>query len=267
MSTVGDLCAQILLESGVVGQGQTPTATDANNCLKRINQQIAQWNRERWLVYHLIDVTCVSTGNVSYTVGPGGDFDAVRPDRLEFGCFFRLVNSNSVLLDQFGQPLLDQYGNEMLDSSFDQLQSSTVDYPLDIIQSHEDYNRITLKAMGTWPSQVFYDSDYPTGRALIWPVPPADMYVLHLLMKQQLTQFTGLSQVINLPPEYEAAINYNGQVRTRVAYRMQPDPMMIGLARGALSVIRGANIQMPTLRMPAIVINNARRYNVYSDDN
>lgn len=266
MTTAGDLVSQILLESGVVGQGQTPTGADANNCLRRINQLLAQWNRERWLVYHLADVACVSSGQISYTVGPGGAFNTPRADRLEFGCYFRLFDQSHILLDGNGNPLLDQNGEPLLDDSTPTTPSpNVVDYALSILQSREDYDRIVLKGMGTWPSQVFYDSDWPLGRAYIWPIPPAGMFELHLLVKAQLAQLTSLAQVVNLPPEYEAAINYNGQVRTRTAYRMKPDPEINGLAKFALNAIRGANVQIPTLRMPAILTNGARRYNVYSD--
>lgn len=237
-STVGDLCSQILLESGIIGQGQSASAEDTNNCLRRLNQLISQWNRKRWLIFNLITVSFTSTGAISYTVGPGGNFNTPRPDRLENGCFFRQLNTSG---------------------------SNQVDYSLDLIQSKENYDRITLKSMGTWPSQVFYDSAYPMGNAFIWPVPASGLYEIFLLMKSQITAFTGLSQAISLPPEYEVALNYNGQVRTRIAYRMPPDPLMIGLAKDSLNVLREANVQMPTLQMPGAVTNSGRRYNVFSD--
>lgn len=238
--TVGDLITLVLQDSGVFGDGQTPRAVDANNALKRLNMMLAQWNRKRWLVYQLIDVNVVSTGAVSYSVGPGADFDTPRPDRLEDGNFMRQLNTAP---------------------------PEQVDYPMALILAHEDYNRIRLKTMGTWPSIVFYDSGYPLGEVFFWPVPQASIYELHILVKNQISQFTSLSQTIMLPPEYEAALSYNLQVRTRLAYRLPADPVMIGLAKDALETIRGANIQIPELRMPAAVIGNQRSYNVFSDGN
>jgi hypothetical protein len=238
MSTVGDLCTLALRDSGVIGVGQTPRAEDVNDAFTRLNWMLSQWARKRWLVYSLTDVSFVSTGAVSYTVGPGGDFNTPRPDRLEDGNFMRQLNTAP---------------------------PNQIDYPLALILAKEDYNRIRLKHQGTWPSVVFYDSQFPVGDVFFWPVPQAALYELHILVKTPLTAFTGLSQEISLPPEYEAALYSNLMPRLRLAYRLPPDPVMIGLAKDALAVIRGANIQVPELRMPPAVIGTQRSYNVFSD--
>lgn len=238
MTTVQALCSNALTDSGIIGSGQVAGAEDSNTALRLANGLLSQWNRKRWLVYSLTDVSFVSTGAEIYTVGPGGDFDTPRPDRLEDGNFMRQINTNS--------------GNE-------------VDYPMQLIQSHEDYNRIRLKSMGTWPSCVWYDSKYPIGEVRWWPVPQASIYELHLLVKNQLTQFASLAQAIILPPEYEVCLSYNLQVRLRAAYRLPADPVLIGLAKDALNVLRLANTQVPTLRMPMAVVGAQRAYNVFSD--
>lgn len=236
--TVGDLITLSLQDSGVFGDGQSIDGRDANNALTRLNRMVAQWNRKRWLVFELINVGVVSTGAESYTVGPGGDFNTPRPDRLEDGCFVRQLNTAP---------------------------PNQVDYPLRVVPSKEDYNRIRLKTMGTWPDTIFYDSAFPLGSVFPWPVPSASIYEIFILLKNQISQFTGLSQPINLPPEYEAALDYNLQVRLRVAYRLPPDPAMVALAKDALNTIRGANVQIPTLRMPPAVVSGTRNYNVFSD--
>lgn len=238
MSTVNDFLVLALTDAGILGQGQIATAEDIQNALVRVNYMIGQWNRKRWLVYNLTDISVTTTGGESYTIGTGQQFDTPRPDRLEDGCFLRQVAS----------------GN-----------SQQIDYPLELLSSHEDYNRIRLKTMGTWPSIMFYDSNWPVGTIFAWPVPQANLYELHILVKHQLTAFTSLTQTINLPPEYLAALTYNLQVRLRVAYRMPADPAMISLAKDALNVIRGANVQVPTMKMPAAVIGAQRGYNIYSD--
>lgn len=235
-TTVNDFLTLALQDSGVLGEGQIAQAGDINNAFTRVNWIIAQWNRKRWLLYDLTDVSVTTTGAETYSIGPGQNFNTPRPDRLEDGNFLRQLNS--------GQQ---------------------VDYPLQLLPSREDYNRIRLKTMGTWPSIIFYDSNWPTGTIYAWPVPQANLYSLHILVKNQLTAFTTLVQTINLPPEYEVALSYNLQIRLRVAYRMPADPAMIALAKDALNVLRGANIQVPSMKMPPSVIGAQRSYNVYSD--
>lgn len=239
LTTVGDLITLALQDSGVFGDGQVPSATDSNNALTRLNWLVAQWNRKRWLIYDLTSVGVTSTGAESYSVGPGGDFNTARPDRLEDGNFLRQLNT----------------GN-----------SQQVDYPLELLGSKEDYNRIRLKSMGTWPSAVFYDSNWPLGQVFFWPVPQATTYELFILVKNQISQFDSLTQTINLPPEYEVALSYNLQARLRLAYRMPPDPEINAMAKEALNVIRLANTQVARLRMPSAVVNRQYAYNVYSDE-
>lgn len=235
-TTVGQLISDALTDSTILGVGQTALAEDSSRAFRLLNQMTAQWNRKRWLIWHLIDVSIASTGAQSYTIGPGGDFNVARPDRLEFA-FFR-------------QP---QGGG-----------SSPVDYVLRIIESREDYDRIVLKQMGTWPDCVFYDSAYPLGNIYVWPV-PSSQYSIHLTIKDTISAFTGLTQEIVLPPEYEAALLYNLICRLRSAYAMAPDATMVALAHDALNVLRGANTQIPTLSMPRNVLSTGRSYNVFSD--
>jgi hypothetical protein len=235
--TPAELIALALLDSGVIGQGQTASAEDANNAFIRLNMMMAQWRRKRWLVYHEVDVPLTSTGAQSYTVGTGGDFDVARPDRLEAAFVRQLIPS--------GQ--------------------NQVDYPLEILQAREDYNLIALKTMGTLPQVIFYDSAYPLGVVYPWPVPQASIYQIHLTLKADLPQFTSLAQTINLPEEYRAALHYNLCARLRPAYQMPPDPSIVGLARDALNVIRSANTQIPRLRMPASLRRNGGRYNILND--
>lgn len=235
--TVGDLITLALQDSGVVGQGQTPSAFDMFNAYRRLNFMVAQWNRKRWLIYHLIDASFTSTGALSYTVGLGGDFNINRPDRLEFAFFRQLVNTGV----------------------------NQIDYPLQIIESREDYDRIALKTMGTWPSLIFYDSAFPLGSIFVWPVPQASLYQIHLTLKETISAFTSVSQTINLPPEYEAAIHYNLCARLRPAYQMDPDPSITALALESLNVMRGANAQISSMRLPNAVVQRRYAYNVFSD--
>src|SRR5215468_10550835 len=85
-TTMGDICRAALKECGAIGVGQTPLAEDINDAWARLQWMLMQWERKRWLIYHLVDLQRVSTGARYYTVGPGADFDtgrgSMRPGRL-----------------------------------------------------------------------------------------------------------------------------------------------------------------------------------------
>jgi hypothetical protein len=237
MVTPLDIVTQSLKKAGVLGVGQTPLAEDTNDAFCDLNDMIAQWARKRWLMWHLLDVALVSTGAMSYTVGVGGDFNTPRPDRLEAAFFRQIVPS----------------------------QPNQIDYPLELIESREAYNNIALKSLSTFPTSIFYDADYPTGTIYPWPVPQATIYEIHLTLKDTLAQFTTLNQVINMPPEFVAAMKFNLAIRLRQSYQLPVDIALVGLAKDSLAVIRGANTQIPTLNMPSDLIRGGL-YNVFSDN-
>jgi len=241
VTTAADIIRLVLKDTGVLGVGQTATAEDTNDCFDTLNMMIGEWASKRWLLYHLLDLSKVSTGAQSYTVGPGGDIDTgsmQRPDRLEDGCFFRqLITASS---------------------------PNKIDYPLSILESREDYNRIGLKQLTTIPQFVFYDPVFPLGVVYPWPVIQASQYELHLLVKAQLSQFDNLADEIDLPSQYYGAIRYNLGCRVRPMYQLGPDPSLVALATDSLSTIRNMNAAVPRLRMP-VGIGRGNKYNILSD--
>lgn len=234
--TPNDIIARALRDSGVTGQGQSASAEDFADAFIKLNGMLALWQRKRWLVYHLVDVSKVSTGAQAYTVGAGGDFNILRPDRLEAAFFRQIVPS----------------------------QPNLVDYPLQILEAREDYNLIALKTLGPFGGYIFYDAAFPLGSVYVWPVLAANTYELHLTLKADLGQFTSPGQTVNLPPEYLEALSWNLAARLRPAYQLAPDPSVTALASDALNAIRGANAQIPRARLPGDLTGSGR-YNVYSD--
>ncbi|HQT76814.1 MAG TPA: hypothetical protein PLD10_07150 [Rhodopila sp.] len=221
--------------AGVLGVGQTAQAEDTNDAFTLMNAMLAQWQRKRWLVYALVDTPFVSTGAESYTVGLGENFNIARPDKVE-SVFARYVPTGS----------------------------TPVDYPLEIIEAREDYNRIPLKLLGTFPQVAFYDAQYPVGNLFVWPVPEASLFEIHITTKAVLSQFTNTTSTMALPPEYQEAIIYNLVPRLRAMYGLPPDPVTNALAVSALATIRAANAQIPRLQVPPEAGVHTR-YNVFSD--
>lgn len=206
---------------------------------------IEQWQRKRWLTFHLVNLALTSTGQTGpYTIGPGGQFAVgTRPDRLETGNYFR----------------------QLVQSSPNQ-----VDYPLELLESFEDYNRIALKALATFPGYVYYDPAYPLGNLYFWPIPQANLYSMNVLVKCTLidliTGAKGLATVLDavLPNEYFQAIYLSLAEILRTAYRLPVDPILSARAKESREVIRGAAAQLARLRMPDDLIRPGV-YNPYSD--
>jgi len=244
-TTMGDLVNEALKESGRIGVGQTPLAEDFNGGWMRLQWMLQQWERKRWLVYHLETKLVVSTGATSYTVGPGGSVDtgvgSVRPDKIE---------------SAFVRQLAQSPGNN-------------IDWPLTLLQSMEDYNRIVLKGLVSFPGNAFYDPAWPLGNLYAWPVPTASIYSIGITIKAQLpVSFLNQAVVFTLPYEYYAAVLYNLALRLRPKYGIgtYPGDPLPGLVRDSLAVLRGANAAIARLHVPRDLMRGGL-YNIYSDQN
>lgn len=241
-TTVGDICLAALQEAGVVGFGQTALATQTTDAWARLQWMLQEWARKRWLVYHLETKLKTSTGAVSYTVGPGGDIDtgvgSSRPDKIESAFLRQLTQS----------------------------QPNQIDYPLELLQSMEDYNRIALKQLQSFPTAVFYDPAFPLGNLYTWPVPQASIYAVAITIKAQLpTVFSSLATVLSLPYEYYSALLYNLAWRLRARYQIPtfPGDTLPGLAKNSRNVLRGANTAIA--RLSPGEVNRPGQYNIFND--
>lgn len=245
-TVVSDLLIDALTTSGVEGLDESVEPVTLNKAFRIANRMISQWQHERYMVYRLDEMGFVSTGAQTYTVGAGQNFNInPRPDRLEYA-FLRQLSNNGMPAPNAGtQPF---------------------DWPLEVIDAHEDYAAIRLKTLGTFSTAVFYDPGYPIGWLKPWPVPQASLYEIHILFKQVMAQFPTLQSQVIFPPEYGAALEWCLARRFRVAWQMVPDPELNSLAAQGKNIIRKANAQIPTLRMPRELINNgSAQYNYRSD--
>jgi hypothetical protein len=234
MTTALDLMKLALKDLGALGIGQPISPIDTQDAFDTLNQLLSLWQGERLSVYHMINVAEQATGVSTYSIGPGGDFDCPRPTDIK-SAFVRLSGG-----------------------------SLSVDYPVEVIRSREDYDRIVVKNLSTLPSAVFYDATYPLGQLIWYPVPPAQ-YELHVSVLDALPQFETPADDVSLPPEYLLAIRYNLAICLAPSYQIEPTPTLQRLAANAKRVIKRMNAQLQTMTMPAGLAGMGGVYNVFSD--
>lgn len=235
MTTALDIIRLSLEASGRLGVGQTPLAEDSTRGLRLLNMMLSSWRVRRWMVFHLVDTAFQCTGAESYSVGLGGDFNILRPDRLETAFARQLTNASP----------------------------NQIDYPLQELKSREDYSQIALKQLASFPSYFFYDSGFPLGAVYPWPL-PSNQFELHIVTKSALQQFANLNDNVVLPPEYEEALWSNLTLRMCPIYQIEATPETIAVAKASLAAVVGANTQIPRLSMPSS-LSGGWNYNIYSD--
>jgi hypothetical protein len=236
MTTGTDLITLALKDIGALGIGQSVSAEDTADALATLNMMLGQWDAERLSVYHLVDTAHQANGSVSYTIGIGGDFNVTRPIKIN-AAYARLQSSGA---------------------------GSAVDYRITMIDAREDYSRISLKTLSSFPEYAFYDSAYPLGNLFLYPVPNSS-YELHIVTMETLPQLATAGTSVNLPPPYLAALRYNLAIYLCPSYQLEPTPSLVRLAMNAKRVIKRMNTQIPSLTMPRGLMTKSR-YNIYSDN-
>ncbi len=244
-TTMGDLSNEALKLSGRLGVGQTALAEDLTLAWTYLQMMLQSWERTRWRVYRIVNLGLTSTGAMSYTVGPGGQYDTgpntVRPVRVESAFLRQIVTAVP------NQP----------------------DWPLDILNSRQDYDRIRLKSLSTLASALFYDPTWPLGTIYFWPVPQASLYSMYISILAQLpVAFLTQADLVVLPFEYYWAIvtNLAMRLRGRFGIATWPGDTVPGDAKQALQVLRKANVAIPRLVIPTdLTRNGGMGYNIFGD--
>lgn len=233
--TPKDLIELALKMSSVLGVGQTASAEDTNDAFNILNLMLDTWQTNRLMVYSLTTTSFTATGAQSYTLGAGGDINIPWVQRLDSAYFNQLQGS--------AQP---------------------VSFPLQIIRAQEDYNRISVKNLATFPAFAFLQTDYPLANLYIWPVPDAQ-YTIFLSFLTPLQQFGSVDDSIVLPPAYKTAILWNLAVELCPMYGIDPSSVLVAKAKTSLNALKLQNNQIPTLRMPAAIANSTGVYNIFGD--
>jgi hypothetical protein len=230
---------------------------------------LQQWERKRWFVWHLatysavaqVDPTGQFQGKQAYTVGPGGDFDT---DTMgiqfsdEFGPDFRAGSVVSTRPNRIESAFLRQ---------LTQSQPNRIDYPLTQMFSKEDYNKIALKGLSSFPGYFFYDSSWGMGLLYPWPIPQANIYEIHISVREQLPPMFATTDVLfDIPYEYYNAMVLQLAVRLRPKFGMiaLPGDTLAAQAKAALNTLKLANFQIARLQVPGELMR-PQLYNIFSD--
>lgn len=234
MATVSKLLHLAALDAGIVGNGQSLNGEDTETMFDTLQQMLALWRTDDLEVYCHKNLNVQMTGALTYTIGAGGVVDTDRPPMIEQAIFLDGVNTTS--------------------------------YPLSIIRTLEDWQRIAVKVLpGQIPVAIRYEPTFPLGTLYVWPQPAAG--VIQLTVKQPFPIYQSLGDDLVLPPEYEAPIRFNLAKWAAAAFSTPLRPDIAQLAAGTLKQLKRANIKIRELEMPErLPLGNwIDGFNVYTD--
>ncbi len=178
--TIRTICTDAAQELGVIGQGETLSASDASVFLSLLRRLFNAWNGNRLSVYATAfpEYTLIPNPPLSYiTIGPSGaDWAAtIRPVSLD-GCNLILTTSNPA-----------------------------VNTRIKVRDQQWWLNQSVPTLTSTYPTDVYYQPDWPNGKLYFWPV-PTFAYDVQLMVRVLLDDNVELSDAFSLPPGYQDAI-------------------------------------------------------------
>ncbi len=239
--TAQSLIQDALEGIGVYAPSETPSTADLNRCLVILNDMMDIWSNESLMSYANTEQSgLLVPGQFQYTIGPAGDFNLTRPIRI---------------LDSPGTCYtVDQNGNR---------------YNIQVV-TQDRWNLIwnITQTNSNYPSNLFYDSQYPLGIINIYPVPTTG-YTLFFDSRIQLSELANLAAPLVLPPGYSKAIKDNLRVQFWPYFKPDgsvPPASTIAMAANSKGIIKRTNVRPIYADFdPELVGRGVGGYNVYSD--
>jgi hypothetical protein len=172
-------------------------------------------------------ITVAAAETMTYTIP--GDFDIPRPLRIT-NAFSRFFGTNNAGLD---------YGIEII--------------------TRDKYTALGYKGIaGPWPTKLYYDPTFPLGTIFFYPNPTSALQ-LHLWTDTIFSDFSTLTQAINLPQGYARAIKKNLAVELAPEYGKSPSELLMRQAHESKMMIKSLNA-IPTVEafFDRALVNAAR---------
>lgn len=201
-----DLISSSMRLVGALAAGETPTPDEYSDALLVLNDLYEQWNTNSLAVWGTLNQTFnLVPGQSQYTIGPGGNFNTLRPvDIIDAYCSF-----------------------------------SGVDFPIKMI-AQEEFNLINLKTMQQpIVERMVYVNEYPMGYLILWPV-PSQATTITLSIAKQLTTVS-MGDTLSGPPGFTKALRYALALELAPEFGAVPSDVVVAKAAEALGDYKLSN--------------------------
>ena len=232
MATATTILQSAMRKLGLLASGESATANELTDGLECLNDMLATWSIDQVsLAYSTQETLSLVSGTAVYTIGPGADFDTVKPIEI-LTAFIRDANHYDHVLQI--RPVLE-------------------------------HDKIALKTIDNRPHNLYYKYGHPTG-IIYFDYEPVTIEALHLNSIKHLTAFPDATTDLDIASELKSALVYNVAIELAPEYSVQPSGSINTRAYKTLGLLKSlsiSNLLIPiTLSMPGI---SAGVYNIDSD--
>lgn len=217
MSVATDILYPALRLAGVItAAGRGPSVSQKADAFAALNRMVDSWFQQRLMIYTiLLSRYTMVPSQTSYTIGPGGDFEAKWPVEIK---------SAAIILRG----------------------PTEVYMPLKLLTHAEWAAKSVRNIPTTVPTELYNDGAYPLSRLYLWGYPVGGNDI-ELSIWETVNQFPSQDADVSLVPAYLEAVIYQLAVRLAAQFGLAPRPDVMQLAREAKAVIKASNAQAPRI--------------------
>lgn len=227
------------LDLGVFEAGNPIPAPDAQFALRLLNKCVNTLSLQP-LTFPFIDreVFDVVTNQSTYTIGPGGDFDTIKP--------MALTGAGLLLPSQSAS-------------------TGAVEIPRAVL-TDDGYQAIQVKDLRStlWTS-VYYNPTFADGlgSVFLWPTPTSTTYQCVLYRGDVIQGFADLTTFYDFPPGYAELLQYQLEKRLAKPYGQPWEAADDDKARTALALVKRQNFKLADTPLdPALTRDRRSGYNI-----
>lgn len=212
--TVRDLINGSFRLLGTLASGEQATAPEAEDARTALNSLLDSWKLERLMVYAILPQTFpLVGGQLSYTLGPTGDWDTERPVQID---------QMSLLYTGSGSPPLNM--------------------PIEILNLDQYQQIIVPTTTSPIPMSCYIDDAFPLRTVSFWPVPTVN-YSVNVFTWGLVDGFDDINDDITLPPGYERAMRFNLALELAPEYGVTPSNVVLAGAQDSKATVKRNNIK------------------------
>lgn len=204
----------------ILEAGEEVKGTDGKDALVILNDMMDGWNAEQLMTPGtLIQDFPLIAGQQTYTLGPAGNFDVVRPSIITGASIVVLTNP-----------------------------SVPVEVPIPIETDDNWQENYPVKNVaGSFPLAVYDDQDFPQRTLTFWPI-PGEVDTFRLYSRSPVAGFADLTSAYDFPPSYAEAIRYNLALRLADEWGGTLGQTIVAGAMASLARLKVSNVEIETLK-------------------
>lgn len=218
--TMRQIVRDALLEIQVLDPSESPTDSQANQGLNQLGRLFNLWNAQRRAVY--------ATAFLEYTLVPSLSPHSIGPTGATWTAAIRPVSIDGA--------------NLVLNNV-----TPTITQPIAVVDNQWWLNQTIPGLQTGYPTDVYYQPDWPNGKLYFWPV-PTTAWPVTLMARVLLDDTLTLDDPFSLPPGYQQAVTLTlAEQLCRPFGQPRPPTLALDASRARAQVF-GNNAQIPTLR-------------------